>query len=408
LLDPHPADGASSRAPHRSNVITQLDLQRPYDAAGGHGFIAAIPDPVGAAAASAMFAVMLEDGQPLGPSRTLHVRIRNEGAGAFSVWGSQVYFSASDNSDCNRNGRRYTLAVVDVPRHAAVEAVSADDRLVLSAVAQSRKRPNGFFDKFFREYDLMQPMLRRHRAGAPARVLEIGSGPTPYTAIRFLVEGARRAAVNDVVAIHASFESEHFADVRSLADLVHPGSGARLEALARPGPPGTIRLDGLDAYDRTPFEEAGIDGPFDLVYSLSALEHVKDPEAIARRAFALLAPGGYTWHGIDLRDHRDFARPLAFLEMSPDEYAAVNTENRLRASDWRRVFTEAGFEIVDEEALTLPRDRQGHGWESLRPLDPASDLLVDDAMRARFAAPFDAKDARDLSVLAVQILCRKP
>jgi SAM-dependent methyltransferase len=50
-----------------------------------------------------------EDGMPLGPGHTIHERIAALGHGRYSHWGGTLFFSASDNSDPRRNGRRYTL-----------------------------------------------------------------------------------------------------------------------------------------------------------------------------------------------------------------------------------------------------------------------------------------------------------
>lgn len=52
---------------------------------------------------------ILEDGVLLGPHTSGHDVIREVGAGAFSHWGSQLWFSTSDNSDPNTNGRTYTV-----------------------------------------------------------------------------------------------------------------------------------------------------------------------------------------------------------------------------------------------------------------------------------------------------------
>lgn len=53
---------------------------------------------------------ILEGDKDLGPPHTLHDIIRMTGKGGFSHWGSVVYFSASDNSDPNTNGRNYYLS----------------------------------------------------------------------------------------------------------------------------------------------------------------------------------------------------------------------------------------------------------------------------------------------------------
>ena len=50
-----------------------------------------------------------EDGVPLGPAHALHAAIRDIGGGMFSHWQDTLYFSTSDGSDPNHNGRRYEI-----------------------------------------------------------------------------------------------------------------------------------------------------------------------------------------------------------------------------------------------------------------------------------------------------------
>ena len=45
-----------------------------------------------------------------GPAHSQEGDIRTQGAGRFSHWGTVVIFSASDNSDPNTNGHRYTVS----------------------------------------------------------------------------------------------------------------------------------------------------------------------------------------------------------------------------------------------------------------------------------------------------------
>ncbi|HVY88307.1 MAG TPA: hypothetical protein VG942_05525 [Hyphomonadaceae bacterium] len=57
---------------------------------------------------------VFEDGRELGPADSLHDDIRKIGMGRYSDWtdgksGATIYFSASDNSDPNTNGRSYEL-----------------------------------------------------------------------------------------------------------------------------------------------------------------------------------------------------------------------------------------------------------------------------------------------------------
>ena len=52
---------------------------------------------------------LFEDERQLGPAQALHDDIRQLGSGRYSLWGRNVYFSASDNSDARYNGRSYVL-----------------------------------------------------------------------------------------------------------------------------------------------------------------------------------------------------------------------------------------------------------------------------------------------------------
>ncbi|MFH1918522.1 MAG: Ig domain-containing protein [Planctomycetota bacterium] len=55
--------------------------------------------------------VLFEDGKPLGPARSVHAQIREEGGGRFSHWTREtLYFSASDNTDPRTSGRKYEVA----------------------------------------------------------------------------------------------------------------------------------------------------------------------------------------------------------------------------------------------------------------------------------------------------------
>jgi predicted O-methyltransferase YrrM len=55
--------------------------------------------------------MLYEDGVPFLEAHVPHQYIRTEGGGLFSHWQDSLFFSTSDNSDPNTNGRRYTYTV---------------------------------------------------------------------------------------------------------------------------------------------------------------------------------------------------------------------------------------------------------------------------------------------------------
>jgi hypothetical protein len=75
----------------------------------GHCWLAPLPQRLPSDAESGSRIRLFEDGKALGPAHVSHDEIRRLGAGRFSHWGAQLYFSTSDNSDPRSNGRHYTV-----------------------------------------------------------------------------------------------------------------------------------------------------------------------------------------------------------------------------------------------------------------------------------------------------------
>lgn len=89
-----------------------LPLTGPFHAYGGAAYAVALPQleeqsDTGAAPRHSRLMVY-EDGRMLGLGHSLHDHISRFGSGRFSHYGANLYFSASDNSDPNQNGRTYS------------------------------------------------------------------------------------------------------------------------------------------------------------------------------------------------------------------------------------------------------------------------------------------------------------
>ncbi|MFZ4984792.1 MAG: class I SAM-dependent methyltransferase [Blastocatellia bacterium] len=56
--------------------------------------------------------VLVENGVEIGHPHSMHDTIRNYGRGCYSHWGCHLYFSTSDNTNPNSNGRRYQIRAV--------------------------------------------------------------------------------------------------------------------------------------------------------------------------------------------------------------------------------------------------------------------------------------------------------
>jgi hypothetical protein len=86
-------------------------LKGPFSKQGTFSFFAAVSSLSGSSdapdAPNRSTYLLCEDSRPLGPAHTPHGDIATKGGGRFSHFGPGFYFSSSDNSDPNSNGRNY-------------------------------------------------------------------------------------------------------------------------------------------------------------------------------------------------------------------------------------------------------------------------------------------------------------
>jgi SAM-dependent methyltransferase len=135
---------------------------------------------------------------------------------------------------------------------------------------------------------------------------------------------------------------------------------------------------------------------FDCIWSYTAFEHLRYPEITVTECFRLLRPGGCLVTHIDLGDHTFYGAQAApslrafecvrypawlwkLMKWNRSSYV-----NRLRKSDWKRLFDEAGF-VVRAEAAGV-----SHKVERALPtLSYLRTCTRDDAVTAWFTAWLD-------------------
>lgn len=387
-------------------MLKTVPLTGPFVPNGGFGFTADLGEAFDPKSET-QCGLISENGKLIGPGNALHQAIRDFGAGRFSVWGRSVFFSASDNTDPNTNERQYELLLLDLaPDRPLVREfilrLEPDDKMLLQAIVGNSKYNNSVFSNFFRYYNDIASVLKRNKIDLPDSILEIGSGQRPLTALRFLLEGTKRYVVNDLMKVSRRYATDLIDPLRECLQFIAPPLAARLKEITIQDEDGYGVL-GLEFFDEQPIWDVGNIGPFNFISSVSVLEHVTDPKKAVSRMSDLLVPGGIMWHSIDLRDHSNFDLPLRFLSMSDEDYARINTENRVRASGWMEILEGFGFEILESNNALLSADGSQVVTTDPMTVRPG----VTEKMRDAMASRFKQNDLRDLSTLMVQILCKK-
>jgi SAM-dependent methyltransferase len=115
------------------------------------------------------------------------------------------------------------------------------------------------------------------------------------------------------------------------------------------------------------------DGAFDLVFSRATFEHFTEPEKVIEEIARTTAPGGWSLHLVDVKDHRwspfDRTRPEKYLDFLsvPDALWEERRGdaaycNRWRAGTFREHFHAVGFDevyySVEERTAILPSVRR--------------------------------------------------
>lgn len=84
-------------------------LAGPFKRDDRNCFVCSLPPDWSSEANGQSEIVLFEDGEQIGPRACSHDDVRSLGFGRFSHWDGALYFSASDNSNPNLNGRTYAI-----------------------------------------------------------------------------------------------------------------------------------------------------------------------------------------------------------------------------------------------------------------------------------------------------------
>lgn len=135
------------------------------------------------------------------------------------------------------------------------------------------------------------------------------------------------------------------------------------------------------------------DASLNYLSSWVVLEHIVDLPGALREMFNWLSPNGLAFHHIDLRDHRYYSNPAHYNQWSFLTEAQPTTPsedayflNELRASDFKSVFEETGYEILE--------------WQEFTEQPPSN-------IRLRLHNRFEHLSDNDLSTTAISCLLRR-
>ncbi|MDY7038174.1 MAG: methyltransferase domain-containing protein, partial [Thermodesulfobacteriota bacterium] len=192
-------------------------------------------------------------------------------------------------------------------------------------------------------------------------ILELGAGRPLGAAIFWNFIGAKKYTSIDKFT-QVNLDDLSLKRFQSLLDLnlFHPNDFS-MDSLIKKKGKAYILNENRVRFIQSSFEDFSLkDESFNFVYSGAVLEHVVNIQQIVDKMYQVMSDDGTAIHLIDLREHHthlktvpDKNTSIDFLTYSTEEWnemhppGSIHYINRLRASDFRKCFTEAGFKIVD-------------------------------------------------------------
>lgn len=363
--------------------------------------------------------LLIENNKVISSTFSQHQEIRSLGMGRFDFWGSDVLFSASDNSSPLISNNLYSIAIMrsevkNLIKERILDIAASSNEDILSLLDKNSNTNNSFFNNFFKSANTFLELIKEIAFDLKGKTVAVaGCGEMPFVPLRILFEGADKVIANDILPIKKTFDKDYLSTLMEIVKIYNPklleNFGTSLSHSDN-----EYKFDSINVLDQTPFEKIALEpSSLDLVVSNSVLEHVMNVEDFYNKHFQLLKNGGYGIHIVDLRDHLYFFDPTRFLYMTSTEYAPINTENRLRASQHLKLIIGAGFELLKVRVKTLddksfeidPGEiiNNDVDFEKIHGVSPS----VTHNERLKMAEPFNSMSLFDLSIIGLTVVIKK-
>ena len=279
----------------------------------------------------------------------------------------------------------------------------------------------GYIDAQFNDYLAYSGLAEANLRGK--RILEIGFGDNVGVALKFLAAGAAQVVCLDkfYARRNAQQQSEIYKNLR--ATLTDPQRDRFDQAIdlsdgIRCNPERLRCIYGADADE---LEDLFSRESFDLIISRAVMQDILEPEGAFEAMDAVLAPGGFMLHKIDLSDQGMFRdngmHPLTFLTIPDSIYRLMASHsglsNRKLSGYYRGELARLGYEATCFPTSLIGHPGSGDQFYLCESVDLETRsaqvaLAQISAIRPRLAPEFSELSDEELMIDGIFIAARKP
>jgi hypothetical protein len=348
-------------------VFEKISLRKPFQHDGGYAWLAPIEIEGDGVGVSEYFSnlTLFENDIRLGPARSAHAEIREHGCGRFSHWNQSVYFSASDNTDPNTNGREYVASVT------ARDTASDCAHYGIKSI------------HLYIEWLGLKKTGNKNLPLQGLKIFELGPGPSMSTAMVIAALGGI-AYVRERNPILWEPKAHGDTAKKMLDVLRHSGEPFDPEPLERCLAQGAFDPAHIVILNQERSVVASmLAGAMDVTISTAVLEHVEDLEAELLFLHDISKNNSKSAHSVDFRDHYNNEKPLEFLILGDEDFLnsceyRYSRGSRVRFQQLQKIAESIGFrvdKVIQAETDTdylkefIPRLRQSSSRYKDMPAD---------------------------------------
>jgi len=207
------------------------------------------------------------------------------------------------------------------------------------------------FNKLDKKFEEMNIFLKKNKFNFRNKIcLELGPGNSYINAYNFLLLGAKKVILVDKYPryITTAKQKEYFMKEIEFIKKKYAKKDLKF-----------IKNSEIDSkfieFIPKDLTEMNKQINVDFVYSLSVFEHIKKVEKNIKKLSQIVKKNGLMYHSIDMRDHYNFNSPFLFYKYSKNTWEkyltklGVSYTNRIRYSEFKKLFEKYGFETIYEE-----------------------------------------------------------
>ncbi len=198
------------------------------------------------------------------------------------------------------------------------------------------------FKKLDSKFEEIKNNLEKNKLTMKGKtIMELGSGNSFINAYNFLMNGAKKVVLVDKFSRYTESKKQKDFFQNEINFIKQKYKTNNLKFIQNK----KVNKNKIQFIEGD-ISDLKFKSKYDLIISISVLEHVKNIKGTIKKLSEILKPKGLMYHKIDLRDHYNFNKPFKFYKYSNWTWnnlltkEGVSYTNRLKINEYNNIFKD--------------------------------------------------------------------